>query len=78
MVIYKRARRFELGTTENKSSKWPERDSNPGTAGLRVQRADHSATLPPYFFSLNNAKLVVFAQNIQKKKVNIFLGILFI
>ena len=33
-----------------------------GTTGLRVPRADHSATLPPYFFSSNNAKLVVFAQ----------------
>ena len=30
MAIYKRGRGFELGTTENKSSKWPERDSNPG------------------------------------------------
>ena len=29
MAIYKRGRRFELGTTENKSSKWPEQDSNP-------------------------------------------------
>ena len=27
--FYKRGRGFELGTTENKSSKWPERDSNP-------------------------------------------------
>ena len=52
----------------------------PGTAGLRVQRADLSATLPPYFFSLNNAKLLVFAQNIKKKKnkQTFFLGILFI
>ena len=30
MAIYKRGRGFELGTTENKSSKWPERDSNQG------------------------------------------------
>jgi len=30
LAIYKRDRGFELGTTENKSSKWPERDSNPG------------------------------------------------
>ena len=30
MAIYKRGRGFELGTTENKSSKWPERDANPG------------------------------------------------
>ena len=30
LAIYKRGREFELGTTEHKSSKWPERDSNPG------------------------------------------------
>ena len=30
MAIYKRGRGFELGTTEHKSGKWPERDSNPG------------------------------------------------
>ena len=30
LAIYKRGRGFELRTTENKSSKWPERDSNPG------------------------------------------------
>ena len=30
MAIYKCGREFELGTTEHKSSKWPERDSNPG------------------------------------------------
>ena len=30
MAIYKRSRGFELGTTENKSSKWPEQYSNPG------------------------------------------------
>ena len=30
MAIYKCGRGFEPGTTENKSSKWPERDSNPG------------------------------------------------
>ena len=29
MAVYKRGRGFELGTTENKSSKRPERDSNP-------------------------------------------------
>ena len=31
MAIYKHGREFELGTTEHKSSKWPERDSNPGS-----------------------------------------------
>ena len=30
LAIYKRGRGFELRTTENKSSKWPERDLNPG------------------------------------------------
>ena len=30
MAIYKRDRGFQLGTANNKSSKWPERDSNPG------------------------------------------------
>ena len=29
-LFYMRGRGFELGTAENKSSKWPERDSNPG------------------------------------------------
>ena len=29
-MIYKRGRGFELGTTENKTSKWRERDSSPG------------------------------------------------
>ena len=35
---------FELGTTENKSRKWPERVSN-----LRVWRAGQSVTLPPKY-----------------------------
>ena len=30
MAIYKRGRRFQLGTTEKKSSKWPEQDVNSG------------------------------------------------
>ena len=30
LAIYKRGRGFELGMNETKSSKWPERDSNPG------------------------------------------------
>ena len=30
MVIDKHGQGFELGTTENKSSKWPEQDLNPG------------------------------------------------
>ena len=39
LVIYKRSRGFELGTTANNSSKWRERASGTG----------HSATLPPLF-----------------------------
>ena len=46
MTIYKRGRGFELGTTENKSSKWAGAGLEPRTPGLRVPRADHSATLP--------------------------------
>ena len=30
LAVYKHGRGFELGTTENKSSKWPEWDSNLG------------------------------------------------
>ena len=30
LAIYKLGRVSELGMTENKSSKWPEQDSNPG------------------------------------------------
>ena len=45
---YKRGRGFELGTTENKSSKWPVRGSNPiRDTRLRVRRSDQSATLSP-------------------------------
>ena len=34
-LIYKHGRGFELGTTENKSSKWPERDLNPGPSDCK-------------------------------------------
>ena len=43
MAIYKHRQEFELGRTENKSSKW----LTPGTTGLWVRHADHSAILPP-------------------------------
>ena len=36
LVIYKCGLGFELGTTKNKSSKWPKWDSNLGTAGFGV------------------------------------------
>ena len=55
-----------IGIDTLKSSKSPERDSNPGPRDYdRVQCADHAATLPRYniciLFSSNNAKLA-FAQ----------------
>ena len=37
-AIYKRGRGFELGMTENKSSKWSERDSNPGPSDCESTR----------------------------------------
>jgi len=42
-AIYKRGRGFELRATEEQTQVVVK----PGTAGLRVRRADHSATLPP-------------------------------
>ena len=60
MAIYKRGREFELGTTEHKSSKWLERDSNPGPPDC----ADHSATLPP--LNRLHARYCVISNNQQK------------
>ena len=48
LAIYKRGRGFELGTTKN-NSKRQERDLNPGPPDVRVRRAHHSSTLPPFF-----------------------------
>ena len=47
LAIYKRGRGFELGATEKQTQVVVRAGLEPGTAGLRVQRADHSATLPP-------------------------------
>ena len=44
MAIYKRARGIELGMRHARAG------LEPGTAGLRVRRADHSATMPPNTF----------------------------
>ena len=42
LAIYKRGRGFQLVTTKNKSKvAWA--GLEPGTSGLRVRRADHSA-----------------------------------
>ena len=49
LAIYKRGRGFKLGTTENKSSKWPERGirTQDRRIGLRIRGAHH--TLPTEF-----------------------------
>ena len=71
LVIYKSGWRFELGMTENKSSRIWTRDDweqiqqvaraglEPGTAGLQVRPADHSATLPPCLILLHNSTGVI-------------------
>ena len=43
LIIWKPGWRFELGTTKNKSSKWP---GWVRLAGLQVSHADYPATLP--------------------------------
>ena len=45
--IYKRGRGFELVATEKQIQVVARAGLEPGTAGLRVRHADHSATLPP-------------------------------
>ena len=54
LAIYKRGRGFKLTTTENKSSKWPERESNPGSPACESD-ALNTATLPsvPWISSLH-------------------------
>ena len=47
LPIYKRSRGFELGTTEKQIQIVIRAGLELGSAGLRVQHADHSATLPP-------------------------------
>ena len=43
--IYKRDRGFELRTTQEQIQQVARAGLEPGTAGLRVRRVDHSATL---------------------------------
>ena len=47
MAIYKRGREFELGTTEHKSSKWPERDSNAGPPDCESDALTTRPRCPP-------------------------------
>lgn len=46
MALYRGGQASELKMTKKKSSKWSEQDSSWGWL-VRVQHADHSATLPP-------------------------------
>ena len=46
LAIYKHGRGFELGRTEKQIQEVARAELEPGTAGLRVGHADHSATLP--------------------------------
>ena len=46
MTIYKPGQGFELRKTENKSSKWLERDLNPGPLDCECDTLTSSATLP--------------------------------
>ena len=47
LAIYKRGLGFELGTTENKSSKWSVLKLEHGASRLQVQHSNCAATLPP-------------------------------
>ena len=47
LAIYKCGRGFELGRSMKQIQLVARAGLEPGTAGLRVRRADHSATLPP-------------------------------
>ena len=47
LAIYKRGRGFELGASKKQIQLVVRAGLEPGTAGLRVQHADHLATLPP-------------------------------
>jgi len=49
LATCKPSRGFELGATTKQIQVVVRVGIEPGTAGLRVQRADHSAMLPPIF-----------------------------
>ena len=51
LAIYKLSRGFELGATEKQIQVLVSAGLEPGTAGLRVRCAHHSATLPPSLFA---------------------------
>ena len=66
MAIYKRGRGFELGTTEKQIQVYVvvRAGLEAGTAGLRVQHADHSTTQPP-------SNMQLFCPSVRVRFVNI-------
>ena len=67
MAIYKRGQGFELGTTENKSSEWPESDSNPATRFSKAPIINGSVKLLLFKF---NIEFNSFASNMIKLSVS--------
>ena len=49
LAIYKYGQGFELGTTKNKSSKWPERELNAGLPHCESYAVTTQPGLPPDF-----------------------------
>ena len=60
LAIYKCGRGFELGRSMKQIQLVARGGLKPGTAGFRVRRADHSATLPPGAPLLGLAKSVYY------------------
>ena len=88
MAIYKRGREFELGTTEHRSSKWPERDTNPGPADCEfdalttrprclpmLHPSSISLTLLLRHYELTNENVSYFLTNQSKTKTFIDLKV---
>ena len=66
MAIYKCGQGFELGTTENKSSKWPEWDSNPASRFSKAPIINGSVKLLLFTFKI---EFNSFASNMIKLSV---------
>ena len=73
MAIYKRGREFELRTTEHKSSKWPERDSNPGPPDCE---SDALTTRPRCLLTKNEKKNEIEMCELEMHLDNIFVSAL--
>ena len=67
LAIYKCGRGFELGRSVKQIQRVARAGLEPGTAGLRVRRADHSATLPYFIYGLS--KIGILTKLFEIKKV---------